>query len=109
LIRVPSYLVFGARVRLSQNRGAEKGAGAPSAVVSSYVSIDYEADLCLWANYWASSGSFRRARTQTATRAAVKPAPAPIPSAQRGPKWLATHPMIGAPITFVFIGLQNYS
>ena len=28
----------------------------------------------------------------------MKPAPPPIPSAQRGPKWLATQPTIGAPI-----------
>jgi hypothetical protein len=28
----------------------------------------------------------------------VKPAAAPIPSAQRGPKWVATQPTMGAPI-----------
>ena len=33
-----------------------------------------------------------------ATRAARKPDAAPTPSAQRGPKLLATHPTIGAPI-----------
>jgi hypothetical protein len=39
-----------------------------------------------------------RAERQTATAAAAKPDAAPIPSDQRGPKWLATQPTMGAPI-----------
>src|SRR5450631_2293830 len=42
--------------------------------------------------------SVLRVTTQRATRAAAKPDEAPMPSAQRAPKWFATQPTIGAPI-----------
>ena len=47
----------------------------------------------------ACLGSYEvTAMTQSATMAAAKPDAAPIPSDQRGPKWFATQPTMGAPI-----------
>src|SRR5258708_34570757 len=46
----------------------------------------------------AHSSSLRQTTWNNPTIAAARPAAAPTPSDQRGPKWSATHPTIGAPM-----------